>query len=207
MAWPVLTTHLTVSNQKTTHCVLRQQHSSNSSCISMLSPQTSNLLPGRHQRQNSTPTVFNTPKILLPATQRQYVPHRRGLSIDQPIPSNQRQDRHFQQDEIMTEDEYFNRQQLIQALMREVQQQNIAVRPGHGKVELLTGSAHQQQPPTNIQQAPCPEHGTGFVTNDQPNIQFTAWENNNTQQQSLQDSSTASEQDTTNIKGTSYLMR
>ena len=153
----------------------------------MLSHQSSNILPGRHQRQNSTPTIFNTSKTLLPATQRQYDPHRRGLSIDQPISSTQRQDGIFQQDEILTEDEYINRQQLIQALMREVQQQHPTTRPGHEKVESLTQPAHPQQSLSNIQQAPCQEHDTGILTDDKTNTPTTAWENSNNQQQSLQD--------------------
>ena len=155
----------------------------------MLSHQSSNLLPGRHQRQKSTPTIFNTPKTLLPATQRQHGPHRRGLSIDQPLRSPQLQDGLSQQDEILTEDEYINRQRLIQALMREVQQQQqqSTARPGHEKIEILTQSVHRQQSPNNTQQAPCQEHGTGFFTDDQPNNPLTAWENSSFQQHSLED--------------------
>lgn len=153
----------------------------------MLSHQTSNLLPGRHQRQNSTPTVFNTPKTLLPATQRQHEPHRRGLSIDQSMSSTQIHDELFQQDELLTEDEYHNRQQLIQALMREVQQQHSTARPGHEQSETLTRSIHRHQSLTNIQQAPCQEHGTGFFMDDQPNTPMTAWENSSGQPHSLQD--------------------
>ena len=153
----------------------------------MLSYQASNLLPGRHQRQNSTPTIFNTPKTRLPATQRQLYPHRRGLSIDQPVSSTQGHDGLFQQDETLTEDEYINRQQLIQALMREVQQQNSTIRPGHENQEVLMRSGHRQQSPIITQQAPCQEHGTGFLTNDQQTIPTTAWENSNNQQHSLQD--------------------
>ena len=153
----------------------------------MLSHQTSNFLPGRHQRQNSTPTTFNTPETLLPATQRQHGQHRRGLSIDQPFSSTQIQDGLFQQDEILTEDEYINRQQLIEALMREMQQQQPTTRPGHEQFEILTQSAHQQQSPNSIQQAPCQEHETGFLTDDQPHIPMTAWDNSSIQQHSLRD--------------------
>lgn len=59
---------------------------SNSTCILMLSNQTSNLHPRQHGRQNSTPTVFDAQKVpLLPATlqQQQHGSHRRGLSLDQ----------------------------------------------------------------------------------------------------------------------------
>lgn len=153
----------------------------------MLSRQTSNLLLGRHQRQNSTPTIFNTPKTLSPATQRQHEPHRRGLSIDQSMSSTQIHNELFQQDELLTEDEYLNRQRLIQALMREVQQQQSTARPGHEQSEPLTRSAHRHQSQSNIQQAPCQEHGTGFFMDDQPNTPMTAWENSSSQRHSLQD--------------------
>lgn len=153
----------------------------------MLSHQTSNFLQGRHQRQNSTPTIFNTPKTLLPATQRQNGPHRRGASIDQSMSSTQIHNELFQQDEILTEDEYHNRQRLIQALMREVQQQHSTPRPGHERSESLTRSMHRHQSLSNIQQAPCQEHGSGFFMDDQSNTQMTAWENSSSQRHSLQD--------------------
>lgn len=153
----------------------------------MLSHQTSNLFPGRHQRQNSTPTIFNTPKTVLPATQGQHEPHRRGLSIDQSMSSTQIHNELFQQDEILTEDEYHNRQRLIQALMREVQQQYSTARPGHEQPESLTRSIHRHQSLSNIQQAPCQEHGTGFFIDDQPDTPMTAWENSSSQRHSLQD--------------------
>ena len=153
----------------------------------MLSHQTSNLLLGRHQRQNSTPTIFNTPKALSPATERQHEPHRRGLSVDQSMSSTQIHNELFQQDELLTGDEYLNRQRLIQALMREVQQQQSAPRPGHERPESLTQSVQRHQSLSNIQQAPCQEHGTGFIMDDQPNTPMTSWENSSSQRQSLQD--------------------
>ena len=152
----------------------------------MLSNQTSNLLPGRQQRQNSTPTVFNTPKTFLPAIQQQHEPHRRGLSIDQSLPSTQIRNELFQQDETLTEDEYHNRQRLIQALMREVQQQHSTARPGHEQPAILTRSTNRHSL-SSIQQAPCQEHGTGFFMGDQPNIPMTAWENSSSEQHSQQD--------------------
>ena len=152
----------------------------------MLSHQTSNLLPARHQRQNSTPTIFNTPKALPPASQ-QHEPHRRGLSIDQSMSSAQAHNELFQQDELSNEDEYHNRQQLLQALMREVQQQHSTARPGHEQPETLTRSIDRHQSLDNIQQAPCQEHGTGFFMTDQPNTPMTAWENSGSQRHSLQD--------------------
>lgn len=153
----------------------------------MLSNQTSNIFPGRHQRQNSTPTVFNTSKTLLPATQLQHEPHRRGLSIDQSMSSTPIHNEVFQQDETLTEDEYHNRQRLIQALMQEVQQQHSTARPGHEQRETLTRSINRHQSISNIQQAPCQEHGTGFFVDDQPNTPMTAWENSSSQRHSQQD--------------------
>lgn len=85
----------------------------------MLSHQSSSLFPGRHHRQNSTPTVSDAQKTL----------HRRGLSLDQPG--------HTQQhhglpslDEDFSSGGYILGQQLTQtATMQEAQQQPIA-RPG-----------------------------------------------------------------------------
>ena len=153
----------------------------------MLSHQASNFFPGRHQRQNSTPTLFTTPKTLLPATQRQHEAHRRGLSMDPSMPSTQIHDELFQQDEILTEDECINRQRLIHALMQEVQQQHSMARPGHDQPEILMRPTHQQHSLNNIQQAPCQEHVTGFFIDDQQNTPLTAWENSSSQRHSLQD--------------------
>lgn len=152
----------------------------------MLSHQTSDFLQGRHQRQNSTPAIFNTTKNLLPATQGQHEPHRRGLSVDQSMSSTQIKNELFQQDEIFTKDEYHNQQRLFQALMREVQQQQPTARPGHKQPETLTRSMHRNHSLSNIQQAPCQEHGTGFFMDDQSNTPMTAWENSNSQRHSLQ---------------------
>ena len=186
VAWPALTQYWQSRTTKNNHQTLRQTPFSNSSCISMLSHQNSDFLPGRHQRQNSTPTLFNTTNTILPATQGQYEPHRRGLSVDQSMPSTQMKNELFQQDEIITKDEYHNRQRLLQALMREVQQQHSTARPGHEQAELLTQSVHRNHSLNNIQQAPCQEHGTGFFIIDQSNTPMTAWEDSNNQQHSLQ---------------------
>ena len=154
----------------------------------MLSHQTSNHLPGRHQRQNSTSTIFNTPTTLLPVQQQQqHEQHRQGLSIDQSLSSTHSENELFKQEELLTEDEYSNRQRLIQALMREVQQQNSTARPGHEQPETLTRSIDRHQSLSNIQQAPCQEHGTGFFNDDLSNTPMTAWENSGSQRHSLQD--------------------
>ena len=152
----------------------------------MLSHQTSNILRGRHQRQNSTPTTFNTPEALLPATQRKHELHRRGLSIEPSKPSTQIDKELFHQ-EISNQDEHQNRQQLIQALMREVQQQHSTTRPGHDQPKTPTQSIQRHQSLSDIQRAPCQEHGTGFFMDDQPNTPMTAWEDTSSQRHSLQD--------------------
>ena len=153
----------------------------------MLSHQNSDFLPGRHQRQNSTPAIINSPKALLPAAQRQHDLHRRGLSIDQSLYSTRIRNDVFQQDELLTEDEIHDRQQLIQALLREVQQQHSTARPGHEQSETLTQAIYRQQSPSNIQQAPCQEHVTGLFIDDQSNTPMTAWEDSSSQRHSLQE--------------------
>ncbi|KAM0794477.1 hypothetical protein BDR22DRAFT_875751 [Usnea florida] len=153
----------------------------------MLSYQTSSILRGRHQRQNSTPTTFDTPEALLPATQRKHELHRRGLSIEPSKPSTQIEKELFHQ-ETLTQDEYPNRQQLIQALMREVQQQqHLTARPGHDQSKTPTQSIQRHQSLSDIQRAPCQEHGTGFFTDDQLNTPMTAWEDSSSEPHSLQD--------------------
>ncbi|SLM37118.1 c2h2 transcription factor [Lasallia pustulata] len=78
---------MTVSDHEGRSLDLRQFPISNSTCIFMLSNQTSNLHPRQHRRQNSTPTTFDAQKVpLLPASlqqQHQHGSHRRGLSLDQ----------------------------------------------------------------------------------------------------------------------------
>lgn len=94
----------------------------------------------------------------------------------------------FHQDETLSEDELNNRQRLIQALLREVQQQqHSAARPGYEQPEILTPSIQQQHSLSDLQQAPCQEHGTGFFKDDQSNTPLTAWENSSSQRHSLQD--------------------
>ena len=96
----------------------------------MLSNQTSNIPPGRHQRQYSTPTVLSTSKNLPPVTQQRHEPHRRGLSLDQPTLIQQHNGPPQQENDVPS-DEYILRQRLTESIMREAQQQQQSTaRPG-----------------------------------------------------------------------------
>lgn len=101
---------------------------SNSTCILMLSNQTSDLHPRQHRRQNSTPTTFDAQKVpLLPATLQQHGSHRRGLSLDQH--TNTRHQRHLspQDDRLRSTNPGLPLTQ--QHILREAQPQLLA-RPG-----------------------------------------------------------------------------
>lgn len=149
----------------------------------MLPYQTPNLLPGRHQRQKSTPAIFDTPRTLLPATQQQHEPHKRGLSLGQAITPHENNGL-SQQDDNLTYDEYMDRQRLIQALMREAQQQQQTARPGQEN-QLNT---QQESYQNSIQQAPCQEHGTGSFAHHLTTNPMTAWDHPNKDKRlSLQD--------------------
>ena len=88
----------------------------------MLSNQTLNIFPGRHQRQNSTPTAIDTHRNFL---------HRRGLSLDYPVYS-QHDCNLSQQGDHPTGVEYTLGQRLTPtASTREAQQQQPMARPGH----------------------------------------------------------------------------
>lgn len=119
----------------------------------MLSHQIPNLSPGRHQRQNSTPTVSDTQKTH----------HRRGLSLDQPG-HNRRNHGLPSLDENSTGIEYILGQQLTQAAtMREAQQQPMA-RPGFNQEtmqRLIEEKALRAE-----QTAPRPERDTQAFSNN-----------------------------------------
>ena len=123
----------------------------------MLSPQTPHhkLTPGRHQRQNSTPTKFGTPQNVSPVT------HRRGLSTDQLSFAHRN---HGLPDQDLTYEgvELTLGQQLTQtATMREAQQQFIP-RPG-----LDRKTTYEQFDYTQALKAmPRLEHGNEDFTNN-----------------------------------------
>ena len=136
----------------------------------MLSYETSNNLPGRHQRQNSTPTVFDTTNTLHPASHQSSELHRRGLSLDQQA-YTQDHNGHPQQDQNTTSVEDILRQRLTQQTMREAQQQQQqTARPGP------SGTLEQQQLQQylmNIQEMQRPEPGPGYHTTNCHTAQLT----------------------------------
>ena len=146
-----------LSNSSTTHFRTRL-------ASPMLSNQPSNLLQGRHQRQHSTPTVYDNPKTLLPALQRQHEPHRRGLSLDRPMLIQQHHGLP-QQEDSMTSDEYILQQRLTQSLLREAQQQQQTARPGlEQTTEGTLNPLHHNRSQRNIQLAPRQEHGAEYLS-------------------------------------------
>ncbi|KAL6721158.1 Metallothionein expression activator [Lecanora helva] len=99
--------------------------SSNSTCIPMLSSRTPNqiLTPGRHQRQNSTPTTFYIQKDISPVT------HRRGLSTDQSLYTHQDHGSPHQTSAYEGVEQPLGQKLTQTVTMRETQQQFMA-RPG-----------------------------------------------------------------------------
>ena len=94
----------------------------------MLSKQTSNLHPGQHRRQNSTPAFVANPKVHNhPATTTNVI-HRRGLSLDQPTNAQSPNFPSTQDEERVSITQGFETYQ--QHLLREVQQQQQQTRPG-----------------------------------------------------------------------------
>lgn len=122
----------------------------------MLSNQTSNLPPGQHRRQNSTPTVFDTLKVpLLPAARRQNGSHRRGLSLDQPANLYQHQGISPQDDRTVS-----IRQQRQHFLQETQQQQRQLARPGQKPNE---PQPKNDGPLRDLQPKPYPEYDSGTL--------------------------------------------
>lgn len=121
----------------------------------MLSNQTSNLTPGQHRRQNSTPTVFDTLKVpLLPATRPQHGSHRRGLSLDQPTNFHQHHGLPPQDDRTVS-----IRQQQ-QHTLQETQQQRQLARPGQQPKQ---PQSHNDGAQRDLQPKPYPEYDSGTL--------------------------------------------
>lgn len=141
----------------------------------MLSNQIPNSSLGRHQRQHSTPTVFDTPKVtLIAANEQSHEPHRRGLSLDQTLESR-RPLHHMQQEHNMNNVEHIIGQQLSQQNLRDTQQhqQQQMARPGQEQTQLN----HQyNENSRDLQPTPRPEHGNGTLTNEQINALLTNWD-------------------------------
>ncbi len=135
---------------------------SNSTCISMLPNQTSDLLSGCHRRQNSTPTVPIAPKVpLFPATQQQYANHQRGLSLDQMIYEHKPRGLSQQDKNTVSIDQGHYQHQ--QHTLREAQPQQPMARPGQlEKQEPL----HHNDTHRYIQPAPEQEFGPASISED-----------------------------------------
>lgn len=128
---------------------------SNSTCIQMLSNNTSNLPPGQHRRQSSTPTVFDTLKVpILPATKLQHGSHRRGLSLDQPINSFHLRPTVFQQDDTEVSIKDYQ-----QHYLRDTQQQQQLARPGQKLQPKQT--LHNEGSLRDLQSKSHPEYDSG----------------------------------------------
>ena len=119
----------------------------------MLSYQTSDLTPGRQQRQQSTPKIFDIPRTP-PASGSQNELPKRGLSIDQLTQLHQ-YNGFQQQDQTQINVEHNFRQQLTEQHMREAQQQQQEARPGHNEIsdeiqikELLQAYIKTQKEPS-----------------------------------------------------------
>lgn len=127
----------------------------------MLSNRTTNLHPGQHRRQNSTPNILDTPKVHNHSATTPSVSHRRGLSLDQQTNTQLSKFKFSQDEENDTiAQEYENYQQH---LLQEVQQQHEQARPG------------QQSPTQNVFKGgalkplplkPYPEYGSQNFTDD-----------------------------------------
>lgn len=150
---------------------------SNSTCISMLPNQTSDLPLGYHRRQNSTPTVPIAPKVpLLPATQPQYDSHRRGQSLDQMVYDYKTRGLSQQDKKTVSIDQGLYQYQ--QHTMREAQQQQPMARPGQLNEQ---EPVHQNDPPRYIQPTPEQDFGTAIIADDdffkqQPNTKDDIFE-------------------------------
>lgn len=142
---------------------LRQNPFSDSTCIRMLSNITPNFNPGRQQRQNSTPNIFDDHQTRLDATNPQHVSHRRGLSLDQSAYMQPIRTLNLQQEDAsdLASRGFENYQRhLLQEAQK--QQQQLA-RPGQ---EGLGSQTNEQESQTNIESTPYLGYGNYAFTND-----------------------------------------
>ena len=128
----------------------------------MLSYQNSDLTPGRQQRQNSTPTTFDSPRTP-PASGSQDELHERGLSVDQLTQLHQYNGLQ-QQDQSRINVEHNFRQQLTEQHMREAQQQQHEARPGHKEMSNETQIKELLQAYIMTQKEPSLETGFEHTT-------------------------------------------
>lgn len=128
----------------------------------MLSNQTPNFNPGRHQRQNSTPNIFVTSETQSSAHSPKHVFHRRGLSLNQPTNIQPQSTRHMQKRDIMdfTQRGIDNYQQH---LLPEAQKQQPLAGPGQNEPRQ---PSNEQGTLRNIELKPYPEYGHYTFTNN-----------------------------------------
>ena len=126
----------------------------------MLSEQSEDQFQGR-TRQNSTPSIFDSPQSSHPIAQSALSgSHRRGLSLDQTItPRNAKL--LTRQDTGKPSLEHIFSQHNSQQTVQETQQQLPMARPGH---ELSFDIQQRRNQPIQKPIAPRPEHG---ITNEQ----------------------------------------
>ena len=129
----------------------------------MLSYQTSDFTPGRQQRQQSTPTIFDVSRTP-PASGSQNDLQKRGLSLDQ-FTHLHHCNGFQQQDRIESNVEHNFRQQLTEQHMREAQQQQQQeARPGHKEVQNETQIKELLQNYIRTQKEPALETGFEHTT-------------------------------------------
>ena len=139
----------------------------------MLLQQTTDFLLGRHQRQNSTPTVFDKQKATFQST------HGRGLSSDLPGYAYQSHGLPQLDDHSHSVEHTLGQQLTRTAFMRETQPQTMA-RPGLDQEEIYHSFHHN----STSKESPRLAHGTEEFTNTNHTIPTT--ELDNQIQQSLQ---------------------
>lgn len=128
----------------------------------MLSNEPSNIPPGQHRRQNSTPTVFDTLKVPLPATKSQHGSHRRGSSLDQPTKYFQPHRKMSQQDDQIVRTKDYEQHQLRET---QQQQQQLA-RPGQQQQMQPKQPHHNEGSLRDLQPKSYPEYGLGTLTHN-----------------------------------------
>lgn len=137
----------------------------------MLSREQADTPVGRHQRQNSTPTITDSPTANVPRSQQNTpASHRRGLSLDQTITPKNAKLLMQQETGKPTLDNLFG-QHVSQYQTQETQQQkHTTARPGQ---MLPRGNTLIQRQQQHTPIAPRPEHG---LTNDQLTALITDWD-------------------------------
>ena len=128
----------------------------------MLSNITPNFNPGRQQRQNSTPNIFDDYQTQPDATNPQHVSHRRGLSLDQLAYMQPVRTLNLQQENAseLTSRGFEN---YTRHLLQEAQKQQQLARPGQGRQGSQT---NEQESQTHIESTQYLGYGNCAFTDD-----------------------------------------